>query len=224
MHVVRRIQKRLPGRAQRVTAALIAVAVTALVLGGLWFVARGERSAPPVAGTVASVDDIAPPEAIAEEVEYFEAGAKVTLRSGLTITIPAGWDGRLRSTPAKGGGVLGVLGRYGASENLRLQRIGPSGRRERIVLSSSREPEAWGSGVSHIRDVGAVALLRTGSGASTAPSLLIAQTHLEGAQFGAVLLGRGGAEEAEAALRAMWALLQVEGAPLTSAVEPPTEL
>jgi len=230
IHIVHRLQRRFPGRAGRITAALIAAAVVAVVLGGLLLVLPGAledaRTWELGSGTVPGVDELAAPApgAVAEEREYFDAGSKVTMRNGLTLTIPTGWEGQLKSTAAKGGGVIGVLGRYGASENLRIQRAEGPGRRERIVISSSPAPEAQGSGLSHLRDVGAVALFQTGGGTATAPSLLVAQMHLAGAQYGAILLGRGESGDAEAALQSMWGFLRIEGAPLTSAGEAPAEL
>jgi len=136
------------------------------------------------------------------------------MRNGLTLTVPSGWVGLLKSSASDGGSVIGVLGRPTATQSLRLRRTDGTGGLTHISLSSARESEALGSGLTRVGEAGDVTLYRTSDRVSGVPTLLIAETHLPGSQYGAVLF-RGEASEAEAAVGEVWRLLQIEDAPPT---------
>jgi len=136
------------------------------------------------------------------------------MRSGLTLTIPSGWVGVLKSSASDDGSVVGVLGRPGATQSLRLRRTSGAGAPMHISLSSARESEASASGLKRVGQAGDVTLYCTRDRVSSVPTLLIAETHLPGSQYGAVLF-RGEAGEAEAAVGEIWRLLQIEDAPLS---------
>jgi len=138
------------------------------------------------------------------------------MRNGLTLTIPSGWVGVLKSSAGDSGSVIGVLGRPGATQSLRLRRTEGTGGLMHISLSSAGESEAAVSGLTRVGEAGDVTVYRTGDRVSSAPTLLIAETHLPGSQYGAVLF-RGEANEAETAVREIWRLLQLDDAHLTGA-------
>jgi len=145
------------------------------------------------------------------------AGSTITMRSGLTLTIPQGWEGVLKRGASGSAPVFGVLGRPNATESLRLRRVGGGGWPTHISVSSSRDSEASDGQLTQVDEAGAVTLFSTGGQGPNAPTLIIAQTHLPGSQYGAVLFS-GDPSAARATVGEVWRLLQIEGAPLVRAV------
>lgn len=145
------------------------------------------------------------------------AGSTVAMRNGLTLTIPTGWTGVLKSGSSGSASVVGVLGRPTATQSLRLRRTSGTEGPLHISLSSAAQPEASGSGLARVADVGSVTVYRTGATTSAVPTLLIAQTQVPGSEYGAVLF-RGEASEAAATVEEIWRLLDIEGASLGKTV------
>ena len=135
------------------------------------------------------------------------------MRNGLTLTVPSGWEGVLKSSADGSATYMGVLGRSGATESMKLRRTDGTGDLMRISVSSARVSEATRGGLTLVGEVGNVTLYRTGDTASNVPVLLIAETHRADFEYGAVLF-RGDAGDAEALVREVWRLLSIEGAPL----------
>ena len=197
-------------------AVLLSGLVVLLMLGGCSLLPRRELAFDTSLLSTSSVDASGPgiglpPAASTTTQTVLASGSRLTMPSGLTLTVPKGWRGILTRDDGAKPQLFGALAARNASELLVLQE-GLTGHQVRI--SSSPEAEAgWLDATAYrpvLASAAATAFEVPFGRAGNAPPLAVIRTHAPGAMFGLMVFVHIAGPTAKS-VEGVWRLFKIKG-------------